>query len=157
MSFSGNSSGLAVLRLFRLMRIVKIVRFLPGLQRQLMVMFYSVDHVAVFFVLLAFFLFISALLGMSIFGCKFCTLFSAQPPSSMTTTSRNQANSTTMVPPKQFMNLVNKTSICQISVLALPPTGANNNEEMEFGGDFLDCPLANFDSLSQAILTVLQV
>ena len=151
MSFSGNSSGLAVLRLFRLMRIVKIVRFLPGLQHQLMVMFYSVDHVAVFFVLLAFFLFISALLGMSIFGCKFCTLFSAQPPS-MTTTNRNQANSTTMAP-KQF------TSICQISVLALPATGddANNNEEMEFGGDFLDCPLANFDSLSQAILTVLQV
>ena len=51
-------SGLSVLRTFRLLRILKLVRFLPNLRRQLIVMLKTMDNVAVFFGLLALFIFI---------------------------------------------------------------------------------------------------
>ncbi|GIY52432.1 voltage-dependent T-type calcium channel subunit alpha-1I [Caerostris darwini] len=67
-----SGSGLSVLRTFRLLRILKLVRFLPALRRQLLVMLRTVDNVAVFFALLILFIFIFSILGMNLFGCKFC-------------------------------------------------------------------------------------
>ncbi|KAG8231029.1 hypothetical protein J437_LFUL010807 [Ladona fulva] len=69
----GGSSGLSVLRTFRLLRILKLVRFMPNLRRQLFVMLRTMDNVAVFFALLILFIFIFSILGMNLFGCKFCT------------------------------------------------------------------------------------
>ncbi|XP_034935713.1 voltage-dependent T-type calcium channel subunit alpha-1I isoform X2 [Chelonus insularis] len=68
---SGNS-GLSVLRTFRLLRILKLVRFMPNLRRQLFVMLRTMDNVAVFFSLLVLFIFIFSILGMYLFGGKFC-------------------------------------------------------------------------------------
>ncbi|XP_049817444.1 voltage-dependent T-type calcium channel subunit alpha-1H-like isoform X2 [Aethina tumida] len=68
-----NDSGLSVLRTFRLLRILKLVRFLPNLRRQLFVMLRTMDNVAVFFSLLILFIFIFSILGMYLFGGKFCT------------------------------------------------------------------------------------
>ncbi|XP_071560722.1 ca[2+]-channel protein alpha[[1]] subunit T isoform X4 [Temnothorax nylanderi] len=68
----GGSSGLSVLRTFRLLRILKLVRFLPNLRRQLFVMLRTMDNVAVFFSLLVLFIFIFSILGMYLFGGKFC-------------------------------------------------------------------------------------
>ncbi|KAF8764836.1 Voltage-dependent T-type calcium channel like protein [Argiope bruennichi] len=67
-----SGSGLSVLRTFRLLRILKLVRFLPALRRQLVIMLRTVDNVAVFFALLILFIFIFSILGMNLFGCKFC-------------------------------------------------------------------------------------
>ncbi|XP_050521806.1 voltage-dependent T-type calcium channel subunit alpha-1G-like isoform X2 [Daktulosphaira vitifoliae] len=78
-SFENNSgqregnSGLSVLRTFRLLRILKLVRFMPNLRRQLFVMLRTMDNVAVFFSLLILFIFIFSILGMNLFGCKFCS------------------------------------------------------------------------------------
>ncbi|XP_038212095.1 voltage-dependent T-type calcium channel subunit alpha-1G-like [Zerene cesonia] len=66
------SSGLSVLRTFRLLRILKLVRFMPNLRRQLFVMLRTMDNVAVFFSLLVLFIFIFSILGMYLFGGKFC-------------------------------------------------------------------------------------
>ncbi|XP_043464929.1 voltage-dependent T-type calcium channel subunit alpha-1H isoform X1 [Leptopilina heterotoma] len=68
----GGSSGLSVLRTFRLLRILKLVRFMPNLRRQLFVMLRTMDNVAVFFSLLVLFIFIFSILGMYLFGGKFC-------------------------------------------------------------------------------------
>ncbi|XP_030381070.1 voltage-dependent T-type calcium channel subunit alpha-1G [Scaptodrosophila lebanonensis] len=68
----GGGSGLSVLRTFRLLRILKLVRFMPNLRRQLFVMLRTMDNVAVFFSLLVLFIFIFSILGMNLFGCKFC-------------------------------------------------------------------------------------
>ncbi|XP_065163665.1 voltage-dependent T-type calcium channel subunit alpha-1H isoform X3 [Atheta coriaria] len=65
-------SGLSVLRTFRLLRILKLVRFMPNLRRQLFVMLRTMDNVAIFFSLLILFIFIFSILGMNLFGCKFC-------------------------------------------------------------------------------------
>ncbi|CAK9290832.1 unnamed protein product [Gordionus sp. m RMFG-2023] len=65
-------SGLSVLRTFRLLRILKLIRFMPALQRQLLVMLKIMDNVATFFMLLILFIFIFSILGMNLFGCKFC-------------------------------------------------------------------------------------
>ncbi|XP_035217562.1 voltage-dependent T-type calcium channel subunit alpha-1H-like [Stegodyphus dumicola] len=67
-----SGSGLSVLRTFRLLRILKLVRFLPALRRQLVIMLRTVDNVAVFFALLILFIFIFSLLGMHLFGGRFC-------------------------------------------------------------------------------------
>ncbi|XP_078690548.1 voltage-dependent T-type calcium channel subunit alpha-1G-like isoform X9 [Branchiostoma floridae x Branchiostoma belcheri] len=64
--------GLSVLRTFRLMRILKLIRFLPALRRQLLVMIKTMDNVATFFALLILFIFIFSILGMHLFGNKFC-------------------------------------------------------------------------------------
>nr|XP_036215545.1 uncharacterized protein LOC106617992 isoform X1 [Bactrocera oleae] len=69
---SGGGSGLSVLRTFRLLRILKLVRFMPNLRRQLFVMLRTMDNVAVFFSLLVLFIFIFSILGMYLFGGKFC-------------------------------------------------------------------------------------
>ncbi|CAB0012894.1 unnamed protein product [Nesidiocoris tenuis] len=69
---TGGNSGLSVLRTFRLLRILKLVRFMPNLRRQLVVMLRTMDNVAVFFSLLILFIFIFSILGMNLFGCKFC-------------------------------------------------------------------------------------
>ncbi|KAA0725121.1 Voltage-dependent T-type calcium channel subunit alpha-1G [Triplophysa tibetana] len=53
--------GLSVLRTFRLMRVLKLVRFMPALQRQLVVLMKTMDNVATFCIIL----------GMHLFGCKF--------------------------------------------------------------------------------------
>ncbi|KAJ0177332.1 hypothetical protein K1T71_007341 [Dendrolimus kikuchii] len=66
------SSGLSVLRTFRLLRILKLVRFMPNLRRQLFVMLRTMDNVAIFFSLLVLFIFIFSILGMYLFGGKFC-------------------------------------------------------------------------------------
>ncbi|XP_052824853.1 voltage-dependent T-type calcium channel subunit alpha-1I isoform X2 [Octopus bimaculoides] len=66
------AGGLSVLRTFRLLRILKLVRFLPALRRQLIVMLRTMDNVATFFALLILFMFIFSILGMNLFGCKFC-------------------------------------------------------------------------------------
>lgn len=68
----GGASGLSVLRTFRLLRILKLVRFMPALRRQLVVMLRTMDNVATFFALLVLFIFIFSILGMNLFGCKFC-------------------------------------------------------------------------------------
>ncbi|XP_037914604.1 voltage-dependent T-type calcium channel subunit alpha-1G isoform X4 [Hermetia illucens] len=68
----GGNSGLSVLRTFRLLRILKLVRFMPNLRRQLFVMLRTMDNVAIFFSLLVLFIFIFSILGMNLFGCKFC-------------------------------------------------------------------------------------
>ncbi|XP_033238120.1 voltage-dependent T-type calcium channel subunit alpha-1G isoform X3 [Drosophila pseudoobscura] len=68
----GGGSGLSVLRTFRLLRILKLVRFMPNLRRQLFVMLRTMDNVAVFFSLLVLFIFIFSILGMYLFGGKFC-------------------------------------------------------------------------------------
>ncbi|XP_069124372.1 voltage-dependent T-type calcium channel subunit alpha-1G-like isoform X2 [Argopecten irradians] len=66
------NSGLSVLRTFRLLRILKLVRFMPALRRQLVVMLRTMDNVATFFALLVLFIFIFSVLGMNLFGGKFC-------------------------------------------------------------------------------------
>ncbi|XP_029456505.1 voltage-dependent T-type calcium channel subunit alpha-1G isoform X3 [Rhinatrema bivittatum] len=63
--------GLSVLRTFRLMRVLKLVRFMPALQRQLIVLMKTMDNVATFCMLLMLFIFIFSILGMHLFGCKF--------------------------------------------------------------------------------------
>uniref|UniRef100_A0A1I8G4E0 Ion_trans domain-containing protein n=1 Tax=Macrostomum lignano TaxID=282301 RepID=A0A1I8G4E0_9PLAT len=68
----GGNSGLSVLRTFRLLRILKLVRFLPALRQQLFVMLKTMDNVATFFALLVLFIFIFSILGMTLFGGKFC-------------------------------------------------------------------------------------
>uniref|UniRef100_A0A1I8GIZ2 Ion_trans domain-containing protein n=1 Tax=Macrostomum lignano TaxID=282301 RepID=A0A1I8GIZ2_9PLAT len=68
----GHGSGLSVLRTFRLLRILKLVRFLPALRQQLFVMLKTMDNVATFFALLVLFIFIFSVLGMTLFGGKFC-------------------------------------------------------------------------------------
>ncbi|KAK7113083.1 hypothetical protein V1264_012439 [Littorina saxatilis] len=68
----GGASGLSVLRTFRLLRILKLVRFMPALRRQLIVMLRTMDNVATFFALLVLFMFIFSILGMSVFGGRFC-------------------------------------------------------------------------------------
>ncbi|XP_022256274.1 voltage-dependent T-type calcium channel subunit alpha-1G-like [Limulus polyphemus] len=70
--WQSSGSGLSVLRTFRLLRILKLVRFMPALQRQLVIMLQTLDNVAVFFALLILFIFIFSILGMNLFGCKFC-------------------------------------------------------------------------------------
>ena len=52
--------------------IIEYYRFLPNLQRSLIVMLRTMDNVAVFFGLLMLFIFIFSILGMNLFGCKFC-------------------------------------------------------------------------------------
>ncbi|XP_031353487.1 voltage-dependent T-type calcium channel subunit alpha-1G isoform X1 [Photinus pyralis] len=69
---SHGDSGLSVLRTFRLLRILKLVRFMPNLRRQLFVMLRTMDNVAIFFSLLILFIFIFSILGMYLFGGKFC-------------------------------------------------------------------------------------
>lgn len=78
-SFGSNTnhietSDLSVLRTFRLLRIIKLVRFMPALRRQLVVMLKTIDNVATFCSLLALFIFIFSILGMNLFGCKFCAV-----------------------------------------------------------------------------------
>ncbi|XP_069510999.1 voltage-dependent T-type calcium channel subunit alpha-1G isoform X3 [Ambystoma mexicanum] len=65
--------GLSVLRTFRLMRVLKLVRFMPALQRQLLVLMKTMDNVATFCMLLMLFIFIFSILGMHLFGCKFAS------------------------------------------------------------------------------------
>ncbi|CAJ0564538.1 unnamed protein product, partial [Mesorhabditis spiculigera] len=72
--FQEGKGGLSVLRTFRLLRILKLVRFMPALRYQLMVMLKTMDNVTVFFGLLILFIFIFSILGMNLFGCKFCKL-----------------------------------------------------------------------------------
>ncbi|XP_055774853.1 voltage-dependent T-type calcium channel subunit alpha-1G-like [Salvelinus fontinalis] len=54
--------GLSVLRTFRLMRVLKLVRFMPALQRQLVVLMKTMDNVATFCMLLMLFIFIFSLI-----------------------------------------------------------------------------------------------
>ena len=56
----------------RLLRVLKLVRFLPALRRQLIVLMRTMDNVATFMMLLFLFIFIFSILGMHLFGCKFC-------------------------------------------------------------------------------------
>ncbi|CAD5216929.1 unnamed protein product [Bursaphelenchus okinawaensis] len=70
--FQEGKGGLSVLRTFRLLRILKLVRFMPALRYQLVVMLKTMDNVTVFFGLLVLFIFIFSILGMNLFGCKFC-------------------------------------------------------------------------------------
>ncbi|CEF71384.1 Voltage-dependent calcium channel, T-type, alpha-1 subunit family and Ion transport domain and Voltage-dependent channel, four helix bundle domain-containing protein [Strongyloides ratti] len=72
--FQEGKGGLSVLRTFRLLRILKLVRFMPALRYQLVVMLRTMDNVTVFFGLLALFIFIFSILGMNLFGCKFCKI-----------------------------------------------------------------------------------
>lgn len=69
-----DAGGLSVLRTFRLLRVLKLVRFLPALRRQLIVLMRTMDNVATFMMLLFLFIFIFSILGMHLFGCKFCWL-----------------------------------------------------------------------------------
>ncbi|WAQ95507.1 CAC1H-like protein [Mya arenaria] len=55
-----------IIVILRLLRILKLVRFMPALQRQLIVMLRTMDNVATFFALFV--------LGMNLFGCKFCRI-----------------------------------------------------------------------------------
>uniref|UniRef100_A0A8C2Y6R0 Calcium voltage-gated channel subunit alpha1 H n=1 Tax=Coturnix japonica TaxID=93934 RepID=A0A8C2Y6R0_COTJA len=66
-----SDGGLSVLRTFRLLRVLKLVRFMPALQRQLVVLMKTMDNVATFCMLLMLFIFIFSILGMHLFGCKF--------------------------------------------------------------------------------------
>ncbi|KAF3853172.1 hypothetical protein F7725_013860 [Dissostichus mawsoni] len=84
--------GLSVLRTFRLMRVLKLVRFMPALQRQLVVLMKTMDNVATFCMLLMLFIFIFSILGMHLFGCKFG--------------SEDQANKDTMPDRKNFDSLL---------------------------------------------------
>uniref|UniRef100_A0A1I8A0L3 Voltage-dependent T-type calcium channel subunit alpha n=1 Tax=Steinernema glaseri TaxID=37863 RepID=A0A1I8A0L3_9BILA len=72
--FQEGKGGLSVLRTFRLLRILKLVRFMPALRYQLVVMLRTMDNVTVFFGLLVLFIFIFSILGMNLFGCKFCKI-----------------------------------------------------------------------------------
>ena len=55
---AARKGSLTVLRTFRLMRVLKLVRFLPALQRQLVVLMKTMDNVATFCMLLMLFIFI---------------------------------------------------------------------------------------------------
>ncbi|CAF2224645.1 unnamed protein product [Rotaria magnacalcarata] len=68
------NSGLSILRTFRLLRVLKLARFMPTLRRQLIVMVKALDSAAAFLLLLILFIFIFSVLGMHLFGGKFCTL-----------------------------------------------------------------------------------
>lgn len=68
----GEGGSLSVLRTFRLTRVLKLIRFMPALRRQLSVLVKTIDNVATFMLLLFLFIFIFAILGMHLFGCKFC-------------------------------------------------------------------------------------
>jgi len=66
----GGGGVLSVLRTFRLMRIFKIVRFLPGLQRQMIVIIASVGQMGNFCLILLLYMFIYGILGMYLFGAQ---------------------------------------------------------------------------------------
>ena len=138
----GGGPKLVALRLFRFVRLTKIVRFVPAMQKQLAVMAATASHVATFFLLLGFFLFIASLLGMSLFGCKFC----------------EKAESVQFFP--ELAAQINNSGVgsCNLAVvdnktdLPLVIAGAHDKNLVVYG-----CAIANFDSPLQAIFTVLQV
>lgn len=62
------SGGFNVLRSFRLMRLFKLARYLPTMQKQLLVMLRTLDSVLNFLLLLGLFIFMFAVMGMHLFG-----------------------------------------------------------------------------------------
>ena len=132
--FQGGASSLSVLRTFRLVRIVKLIRFLPALQKQLYVMLKTIDNVATFFLLLSLFLFIFSVLGMSLFGCKFCPANQAKINLERRIEWIQETNDTTQDLHRLQRTLEKQTAIAYHS-----------------------CPRANFDSLLWSVMTVFQV
>ncbi|GFY66106.1 voltage-dependent T-type calcium channel subunit alpha-1H [Trichonephila inaurata madagascariensis] len=113
-SSGGGGSGLSVLRTFRLLRILKLVRFLPALRRQLIIMLRTVDNVAVFFALLILFIFIFSILGMNLFGCKFC---------------RKLPDGATQCDRKNFDSLLWAiVTVFQVSCIRFPPRNPNSKQ-----------------------------
>jgi len=62
--------GGGLISVLRLMRIFKIVRFLPGLQRQMVVIIASLGQMGNFGLILLLYMFIYSILGMYLFGAK---------------------------------------------------------------------------------------
>lgn len=63
--------GLSVLRMLRLVRVFRLIKFLPQLQRQIIIIGETLVSVMSFLLLLALFIFIFAVVGMFLFGGKF--------------------------------------------------------------------------------------
>lgn len=66
--FVPSGAGFNVLRSFRLMRLFKLARYLPTMQKQLLVMLRTLDSVLNFLLLLGLFIFMFAVMGMHLFG-----------------------------------------------------------------------------------------
>lgn len=126
--------GLSVLRTFRLMRVLKLVRFLPALQRQLVVLMKTMDNVATFCMLLMLFIFI--------FRCGPCA--SAPAPA-----GRGGAEGWGRCRPDP-----RSWGSCVSSILGMHLFGCKFASERD--GDTLP-DRKNFDSLLWAIVTVFQV
>jgi len=63
--------GLSVLRMLRLVRVFRLIKFLPMLQRQIIIIGETLVSVLSFLLLLGLFIFIFAVVGMFLFGGKF--------------------------------------------------------------------------------------
>ncbi|XP_074604858.1 ca[2+]-channel protein alpha[[1]] subunit T [Brevipalpus obovatus] len=138
-----SGSGLSVLRTFRLLRILKLVRFMPALKRQLVIMLKTLDNVAVFFALLVLFIFIFSILGMNLFGCKFCDTM----PDNTTRCDRKNFDSLlwALVTVFQFCTHPNGKA-CTCDELLMP----------EYSSDCV-CDRKNFSNFLWALVTVFQI
>lgn len=130
------NSGLSVLRTFRLLRILKLVRFMPNLRRQLFVMLRTMDNVAVFFSLLVLFIFIFryiflkfkekylyftyfySILGMYLFGGKFCKFVDSTKERDCTCTEILEPHPLCECDRKHFNNILWSTvTVFQVSII----------------------------------------
>ena len=142
----GGESGFSVIRAFRLVRLVKLIRFLPSLQRQMLIMMKTIDNVASFFLLVSLFLFIFAIMGMSLFGCQYCPALNVY------------------MRPETKATYLNDSEIFKIELQKEINEGEESHEEDEEAHRhnlylirYFICPRSNFDTLSSSLFTVLQV
>jgi len=71
----GSSTGFTVLRTFRLLRVLKLARFSENIQKLLRILLKSVTSAFMITIVLIILIFVSALLGMQLFGGKFGPTF----------------------------------------------------------------------------------
>ncbi|KAL3103108.1 hypothetical protein niasHS_002294 [Heterodera schachtii] len=113
---------------------------MPALRYQLVVMLRTMDNVTVFFGLLILFIFIFSILGMNLFGCKFCKIEENWRGESVKRCER-----------KNFDSLFSGDRCTQNEVNAERLLQTKNVPSE------CQCERANFDSFLSAFLTVFQI
>ncbi|GMT35617.1 hypothetical protein PFISCL1PPCAC_26914, partial [Pristionchus fissidentatus] len=162
--FQEGKGGLSVLRTFRLLRILKLVRFMPALRYQLVVMLRTMDNVTVFFGLLVLFIFIFSILGMNLFGCKFCKE-EPLPFQNIYVKKCERKNFDTLL---WALITVFQVFVISFSIFGMILFGCQFCNHIETGEkctcdqlnrmrEMCSCDRSNFDSLLNASFTVFQI
>ena len=133
------------------MRIIKLIRVLPSLNRTVVVMMKTIDSIAPFFILLSFFLYIFSLLGMNLFGCRFCvdTLKPKHSGGNPNIFERSCQLLVVDIRKKKAIN-ASDTELVNLSSEVLNPQDMGSNLHIK-------CPRSNFDNLLSSIFTVMQI